>query len=168
MIHQWVPNTVNWFGLTVRCWAGKQKGLSLIPFQLSLLFKKVVVCGHCLVTLPLAINETLKWLSSLPILMQESFRWWQCSDTYIISLFPHLHSPVPNNCEIKKLWIRCRGNTDLVATWWLYCRSPWFWKTRARPKSASLRCPVELISRLAGFRSCQQSCWYKWTVHPVC
>ena len=36
---------------------------------------KVVVCGHCLVTLSLTINETLKWLSSLSILMQESFRW---------------------------------------------------------------------------------------------
>ena len=33
-------------------------------------------------------------------LMQESFWWWQCSDRYIISLFPHLHTPlllpVPN------------------------------------------------------------------------
>ena len=29
--------------------------------------------GHCLVTLSLTINETLKWLSSLPIVMQESF-----------------------------------------------------------------------------------------------
>ena len=35
--------------------------------------KKVVVCGRCLVTLSLTINETLKRLSSLPILMQESF-----------------------------------------------------------------------------------------------
>ena len=41
---------------------------------------KVVVCGHCLATLFLTINEILKWLSSLPILMQESFWWWQCSD----------------------------------------------------------------------------------------
>ena len=48
----------------------------------------VVVCGHCLVTLSLTINETLKWLSSLPILMQESFWWWQCSNRYIISLSP--------------------------------------------------------------------------------
>ena len=30
---------------------------------------KVVVCGHCLVPLSLTINETLKWLSSLPILI---------------------------------------------------------------------------------------------------
>ena len=36
---------------------------------------KVAVCGHCLVTLSLTINETLKWLSSLPTLMQKSFRW---------------------------------------------------------------------------------------------
>ena len=40
-------------------------------------------------------TETLKCLSSLPILMQESFWWWQCSDRYIISLFPHLHNPLP-------------------------------------------------------------------------
>ena len=31
---------------------------------------KVVVCGHRLVTLSLTISETLKWFSSLPILMQ--------------------------------------------------------------------------------------------------
>ena len=31
---------------------------------------KVVVCGHGLVSLSLTTNETLKWLSSLPILMQ--------------------------------------------------------------------------------------------------
>ena len=40
-------------------------------------------------------TETLKWLSSLPILMQESFWWWQYSDRYIISLSPHLHTPFP-------------------------------------------------------------------------
>ena len=44
--------------------------LGSIPFRFSFLFKKVVVCGHGLVTLSLTINETLKWLSSLPILMQ--------------------------------------------------------------------------------------------------
>ena len=27
--------------------------------------------------------------------MQKSFWWWQCSDRYIISLSPHLHSPFP-------------------------------------------------------------------------
>ena len=40
-------------------------------------------------------TETLKWLSSLPILMHESFWWWQCSDRYIVSLSPHLHAPFP-------------------------------------------------------------------------
>ena len=40
-------------------------------------------------------TETFKWLSSLPILMQDSFWWWQCSDRYIISLSPHLHTPPP-------------------------------------------------------------------------
>ena len=52
----------------------KQKGLVSIPLRLSLFFKKVVVCGHSLVvTLSLTINSILKLLSSLPILMQESF-----------------------------------------------------------------------------------------------
>ena len=46
-------------------------------------------------------TEILKWLSSLPILMQESFWWWQCRDRYIISLSPQSMppsppSPVPN------------------------------------------------------------------------
>ena len=31
--------------------AGKQKDLGSIPRRLSFLFKKVVICGHCLVTL---------------------------------------------------------------------------------------------------------------------
>ena len=33
----------------------------------------------CLVTLSLTVDETLKWLPSLPILMQESFR--SCGDS---------------------------------------------------------------------------------------
>ena len=40
-------------------------------------------------------TETLKWLSSLPILMQESCWWWQCSNRYITSLFPYLKTPLP-------------------------------------------------------------------------
>ena len=65
---------VSRFGLAVRRQAGKQKGLGSIPLRLSVLFKEVVAGGHCLVTaLSLTVNETLKWLSSLPILMQESF-----------------------------------------------------------------------------------------------
>ena len=40
--------------------------------------------------------------------MQEWFRWWQRSDRYKISLFPHLHSPVPNKpygfCGRKAPW----------------------------------------------------------------
>ena len=40
---------VSQFGLVVR------KDLSSIPLRLSFLFKKVVVCGHCLVTLIIII-----------------------------------------------------------------------------------------------------------------
>ena len=67
---------VSRFGLAVRrCQAGKQKELGSIPLWLAFLFERVVVCGHCLVTFSITTDETLKWLSSLPILMQESF-WW--------------------------------------------------------------------------------------------
>ena len=68
-----VSVAVSRFGLAVRRQAGKQKDLGSILFRLSSLFKRVVVCGHCLVTFSLTINETLKRLSLLPILMQESF-----------------------------------------------------------------------------------------------
>ena len=44
-------------------------------------------------------------------------------------------------------------NKYLVATWWLYCLFPSLRNTLARPKSAIFRCPVELISKLAGFKS---------------
>ena len=39
----------------------------------ALFSSAVVVCGHCLATLSLTINETLKWLSSLLILLRKSF-----------------------------------------------------------------------------------------------
>ena len=58
------------FGLAVGL-VSRSKGFGSIPLRLSHLFKKVVVCGHRLVTLSLTINETLKWL---PMLMRESFR----------------------------------------------------------------------------------------------
>ena len=69
-----------------------------------------VVCGHCLVTLSLTINETLKLVSSLPTLMQESIWWWQCSDRYIISLFPHLHTP---SCPFSPSLISLMVSVDL-------------------------------------------------------
>ena len=44
--------------------------------------------------------------------LNESFWWWQCSDRYIISLFPHLHSPIPNKpygfCGRKASWKKNR------------------------------------------------------------
>ena len=52
-----IPETVllvSRFGLAVRLVSGKvgkRKDLGLIPLRLSFLFKMVVVCGHCLVTL---------------------------------------------------------------------------------------------------------------------
>ena len=62
-------NFVSQFGL-----AGRQSASVQIRFG-SPFSSTIVVCGHCLATLSFTINETLQWLSSLPILMQESF-WW--------------------------------------------------------------------------------------------
>ena len=74
-----LPQIVSSFGLApLRRYAGKQRDHGSNRFG-SPFSSKVVVCGHCLVTLSLTIKETLKWLSSLPILMQESFWKLQCS-----------------------------------------------------------------------------------------
>ena len=71
----------------------------------------------CFVTLSLTINKTLKWLSLLPTLMQESFWWRQCSDMYIISLFPHLCNPPPpppSPHPYKALWFLWMGSTTFT------------------------------------------------------
>ena len=89
---------------------------------------KVVVCGRCLVTLSLTINETLKWLSSLPTLIHKSFWWWQCSDRYTISPPPPHHHPHPTSIppspfspslinltvsvNVEHRVYCCRSNTD--------------------------------------------------------
>ena len=45
----------------------------------SLFSEKAVVYGHCLVTFPLTVNQTIKWLTLLPSVMQDWFWWRQCS-----------------------------------------------------------------------------------------
>ena len=45
-----------WFGLAVRCQAGEDD-VGSIPRLGSPFSSVVVVCGHCLVTLPLTVNE---------------------------------------------------------------------------------------------------------------
>ena len=57
------PSPMSRFDLAVRRWAGKQRDLGSNPLRLSFLFKLVVVCGHCLMTLSFTINETLKSVS---------------------------------------------------------------------------------------------------------
>ena len=56
-------------------------------------------------TLSLTINKTLNRLSSLPILIQESFWWWQCSDRYTVYLSSHLHTPSPFSPSLISLMI---------------------------------------------------------------
>ena len=61
-------------GLAVRHQSGKQKDLGSISLLFSSL-ERLWSVNTVFVTLSLTVNKTLKWLSSLPILMQESF-WW--------------------------------------------------------------------------------------------
>ena len=94
-------------GLAVRRYdAGRlQKDLSVFesgrfgsPFS-----SKVVVYGHCLVTLSLTINETLKWFSSVTAHLNAGVILvvTLCSDRYLISLFPYLHTPFPNKPSVS-------------------------------------------------------------------
>jgi len=77
-----------------------------------------VVCGHCLLTLSITIAETLKRLSSLPILMQVSFRWWQCTDRYYNLPLPHLHTPTPFSPSLISLVV----SADVKHGVYLYSR----------------------------------------------
>ena len=57
LINKLCLHAVSRFGLAVRRYkAGKRKDLGSIPLRLSFLFKKAVVCGHCLATLSLTIK----------------------------------------------------------------------------------------------------------------
>ena len=74
--------------------SGKQRDLGSNPLRLSFHFKG---CGLWTLSCDFVPHnyERLKWLSSLPTLMQKSFWWWQCNVRYIISVSPHLHIPFP-------------------------------------------------------------------------
>ena len=65
---------------------------------------------------PSLSTETLKWLSSLPTLMQESFWWWQCSDRYIISFSPQLHNPFPPSLISRTVSVDVKHHVYLL-TW---------------------------------------------------
>ena len=51
---------VSRFGLAVSVRLVSRRASGSIPLRLSFLFKQVVVCGHCLVTLSLTINEAFR------------------------------------------------------------------------------------------------------------
>ena len=75
---------VSRFGLAVRRYRMVSERTSVryrfgSPFSSKRLWFVDTVLWLC----PSLPTETLKRLSSLPILMQESFWWWQCSDRYI-------------------------------------------------------------------------------------
>ena len=66
--------------------AGKRKGPGSTLRFAHLFFSKSMVYGHCLETLPCAINETFTWLTHrclYNISMRKSVLRWQCSVGYI-------------------------------------------------------------------------------------
>ena len=75
------------------------------PFD-SPLPSKIVVFGHHFVTLSLTVSETLKCLSPLPFLMQDSFWWWRCSDRYKLPrpLPPGISGPANTPSETIRRW----------------------------------------------------------------
>ena len=82
------------FGLAVRLIISGRTSVQYCfgsPFSSERLWFVATVLWLC----PSLPTETLKWLSSLPILMQKSLWWWQCSDRYIISLSPPPPCPLP-------------------------------------------------------------------------
>ena len=62
------------------------------------------------------INETLKWLLSLPILMQETFWWWQCSDRCIIAISVLCQPSLCFACQLMNLGIKNFQSTFNLST----------------------------------------------------
>ena len=64
-------------------------------------------------------TETLQWLSSLPILMQKSCWRWQRTDTYIISLCPHLHAPFSQSLISLVVSVDVKHHVYLLTSLWM-------------------------------------------------
>ena len=106
---------------------------------------KVVVFGHGLVTLSLTVNKTLKRLSLLPISMQVSFWWWQCSDRYIISPSPSFSPSLISlmvSVDVKHhVYLLMKVPTDTERLWvsYVYWKITWtcgtLFSNRTRPRA---------------------------------
>ena len=64
----------------------KNKQQNIISLNLKLV-------THLSIISMVILHTSKPWTFTL---MQESLWWWQCSDRYVISLFPHLHTPSPS------------------------------------------------------------------------
>ena len=114
---------------------------------------KVVVCGHCFMTLFLTITETLKWLSSLPTLMQESFWWWQCNVRYSLPLPPPPESrsmPVPLRRQLGATRVQPVTEPRGSKTYFL---SRWVSKYKESPKHSKRHSTQPNHNRISTFPS---------------
>ena len=112
---KWRSITV-WAGLAssnvyYRRWTAKWTTSVRFPASALLSLQKLRFMDT--VTLPLTINETQQWLSSLPILMQGSFWWWQCSFRYNLPLPSPIGISFPSSiCDERKNEGNIMGSVD--------------------------------------------------------
>ena len=69
---------------------GKRQGSRFDTRSDSPFSSRIVVYGHCLVTLSGTMSKTFKWLTTLPFLIPKSFCWWQCCVRYKLPLPSYL------------------------------------------------------------------------------
>ena len=108
-------------------------------------------------------TETLKWHSSLPILMQESFWWWQCSDRYIISVSSHLRTPFPlfsPSLISLMVSVGVKHHVYLLT----YCCRNW---QRLPPSGTGTRVWTDAVPRASEDRRSVKRIWSHASVHIV-
>ena len=81
---------------------------------------KAVVYGLCFVTLPCIVTATLKWLSSLPVIMLESFWWWRCSIRCSLPFPPTSWDPGPHQYLSGDILALNKSNEWTVINHWMF------------------------------------------------
>ena len=102
--------------------------------RLSFLFKS---CGLWTLSCDFVPHnyETLKWLSSPPILMQKSFWWWQCSDIHNLPLPPPPYPLPPISPSLISLMVSVdvKHHVYLINPFQrAWCKLHQSWKQRRR------------------------------------
>ena len=111
----WAP-TDDFLRQSARCPAYSLKNWSKLRIRSGSCFQLLWSVDTVLWLCPSQLMKQLKWLSSLPILMQESFWWWQCSDRCIIFLFPPYLPPPPQPAPLLSVPGLCGRQAPCLLT----------------------------------------------------